>query len=128
MLYVYIIIAVIVIAFVLNRLLTSPEERFAKGLARAQLISILLVKDKYPDLTLEDRFREAIKTRPGYGDREVDEIYEQVKQAKGSNQEVADVIKAMIIYEYNTRVGYQRGKKDIGTVAEETVAKMFGKK
>ena len=127
MFYVYIIVAVLVVIFVLTRLLTSPEERFAKGLARAQLVAILCIKDEYPQLSLKDRYREAIKTRPGYGDLEVDEVYKIVEQSNGSKDDPADVVEALIVYEYHKRVGLQQGKNDIRTIAHKTVLKMFPK-
>lgn len=113
--------------FFVIRSLSSPEERFAKGIARAQLIAILSVKDKYPHLSLEERYRVAIGTRPGYGEKEIGEVFALAKNAPGSTNDLVDIIAALIIYEYHKRVGLGRSNSDIGVIAYRVATKMFPK-
>ena len=126
MVYVYVILAIIVIFFVI-RSFSNPEERFAKGIARAQLVSILVVADKYPNMPLEERYRMAIGTRPGYGEKELDEVFALSKKLPGYTNDLADIIAALIIYEYHVRVGRGPSNVDIEDVAIRTAIKMFPK-
>jgi|GEM_PF-5578139 len=58
---------------------------FARGIAKAQLKSLHLVKKRYPDCESEEQYALAISMRPGIS---LEKAYEIVENAKFSNFEI----------------------------------------
>ena len=88
---------------------SSSPKGFAKGLAKAQLISLNAFKNKNPgakDATKQ--YQSALSTRPGYTEEMVDNI---IKDARGACKESGikfnfqAVVIQLAAYEYMKRTG-----------------------
>lgn len=86
MAYIILLIVLGVALFVIVKFVQSSTPLgFAKELAKAQLFSLKVVKQKFPKENKENQYYLAIKTRPNFSDDEVKEI---VKEAKKSSKEL----------------------------------------
>lgn len=86
MVYIILFIVLGIVLFVIVKFVKSSTPRgFAKELAKAQLFSLKVVKQKFPEENKENQYCLAIRTRPNFSEGEVKEI---VKEAKKSSKEL----------------------------------------
>lgn len=133
--FIVVIIGIIIVFFLLKK--TTSLREFAKGIAKTQLATYQALKSKNPIWTKEKLYRETIKSRPGFDNKECDEIIREAKEAlefkyslngnktAKSTLSLADIVASLIIYEHTRIVGLTPIKTDIGLIAFETVEKII---
>ena len=82
MFYVILFIILGIILFIVVKFVKSTiPQGFAKELAKAQLFSLKVVKQKFSEKTKEDQYLLAIKTMPGFSEEEIREIIREIKKS-----------------------------------------------
>lgn len=86
MVYIILFIILGITFFVIVKFVKSTTPRgFARELAKAQLFSLKVVKQKFPEKNKEDQYFLALKTRPNYSEEEIRAI---IREAKKSSKEL----------------------------------------
>ncbi|MFW6272054.1 MAG: hypothetical protein ACOC1Q_03315, partial [Desulfosalsimonas sp.] len=83
MVYTIILIIGLLILFLIYKVIkTSPgnPRGFAKSIAKTQLNSLSAIKGKYPNLSKEKQYYNAMITRPGYTDETIKGIIKNAKE------------------------------------------------
>lgn len=105
-LWVFIVLFLILVAYKLVQ--SSKPEGFAKGVAKAQKIPYLAVKEKYPDSSKEENYARAISTRSGYDKKRAKSLVssaKEVSKAWGEEFNFKSVVKYLVLREYQMRAG-----------------------
>ncbi|MDO9527864.1 MAG: hypothetical protein Q7J27_01760 [Syntrophales bacterium] len=111
MVYVIIsVIALVILLFIIKVVKTSPgnPRGFAMSVAKTQLISLSAIKEKYPNLSKEEQYLNALITRPGYSEETVQGIINSTKESAEKRGDVLrfnEVVRTLVMIEYLRRTG-----------------------
>jgi len=125
---IYWILAGILILISIASRFIAPEKRFAKGIARAQLITLLTLKDSGTQLRGIELYKQVLSFRPGYNSERISEVLKSTRERVGSRFKFRDVVVDLIAKEYFRRLGLKpvpKNSANIYTVAREVSYKMF---
>lgn len=109
MIYIILLVIVVPIIYLLIKMFQSSTPRgFAKELAKAQLLPLKVVRQKFPEKNKEEQYFLALKTRPKYTDDEVKRIIEGAKRVCKEIKmpfNFRSVVIYLVVHEYTKRMG-----------------------
>lgn len=86
MFYIFAFIVLGIVLYIFMKFVKSSTPKgFGRELAKAQLFSLKVVKQKFPKRSKEDQYFLALKTRPNFSEKEIKEI---IREAKKDSKEL----------------------------------------
>lgn len=104
------VIALVILLFIIKVVKTSPgnPRGLARSIAKTQVISLSAVKEKYPNLSQEEQYFNALITRPGYTEETIKGIINSTKESaekRGDVLKFNEVVLQLVMIEYLRRTG-----------------------
>jgi len=102
------IIAVLIIYFIPKFLKATKPRGYAEGIAEAQLKTLRIVQNNYPELSKEEQYYKALIKRPGLSEIEVSTIIDTARTSSGKIT-FRRVVEYLVICKAN-KIGLQAHK------------------